>query len=287
MDTLYHYCSSSTFASIVSHKSIWLSSLSLSNDTMEGRLVTQTFDRLLSQLKVSAEETEEIREALKYTEELFDGLGFCLSEWPDTLSQWRGYADDGQGFSIGFTKEYLQNLEKSKEEGESFFHLGKVKYQLVEHEATLKPIYDEIKVFIVAGQLKIPLIESGLINAMSEEQMKSRKDEYLKSIKALWSKAIEVFPFVYMLKNNAFSEEAEWRLVSYLSKDISSSVSFRASGNRLVPYREFKLKPLGIQSIAEIYVGPKNITPNFVIEKFLAQNGFLDVKIYRSAATYR
>lgn len=34
--------------------------------------------------------------------------GFCLSVKRDMLSQWRGYADDGMGFAIGFKKEAIE-----------------------------------------------------------------------------------------------------------------------------------------------------------------------------------
>ena len=43
MTTLCHYCSNNAFHSIMASHSIWLSSLSLSNDTMEGKLVARTF----------------------------------------------------------------------------------------------------------------------------------------------------------------------------------------------------------------------------------------------------
>lgn len=45
---LYHYCSTSTFLSIIANRSIWLSSMSLSNDTMEGKLVRHIFDILVT-----------------------------------------------------------------------------------------------------------------------------------------------------------------------------------------------------------------------------------------------
>jgi hypothetical protein len=252
---------------------------------MEGRLVSHTFERLLSQSKVGANEMKVIRDAIKFAEELFDGLGFCLSQKPDLLSQWRGYADDAQGFSIGFTKEYLQRLAKSKEYSDPAFRLNKVVYEPDEHEAALRPTYIKIKEFIDSGQLKRPTYS--LLNMGDEVKMKELEDEYLKSTKALWIEILKTFPNVHMLKSRAFSEEEEWRLVSYLSKDPDDYAFFRASGNRIIPYREFKLKPLEIKSIAEVYVGPKNITPNFVIEKFLAQNGFPEVIVNRSAATYR
>ncbi len=34
---LYHYCSNEAFRSIIDKKAIWLSSLSLTNDPMEGK----------------------------------------------------------------------------------------------------------------------------------------------------------------------------------------------------------------------------------------------------------
>lgn len=39
----------------------------------------------------------------------------CFSEKMDCLSQWRGYADDGKGISIGFCKKMLESFPKWKE----------------------------------------------------------------------------------------------------------------------------------------------------------------------------
>lgn len=286
MDTLFHYCSSATFASIISRKAIWLSSLSLSNDTMEGRLVTTTLDRLLSQLTVDSEEIEQVRKSFRYAEEMCDGLGFCLSEKPDLLSQWRGYADDGQGFSIGFNAKYLEELGRPVSEDVSGFRLKKVLYKQDEHEDALKPGYEKIKGLIDSGGLKFP--KYGLINMPDEDELKRRNDEHNQSLQNLWVHAAgTIFTEAHRLKSEAFSEEAEWRLVSYLISDGDDPALFRSAGNRLVPYREFELRPLATQSIAEVYVGPKNITPDIFIQKFLRASGFTNVVVKRSAATYR
>lgn len=285
MDTLFHYCSSATFASIISRKAIWLSSLSLSNDTMEGRLVT-TLDRLLSQLTVDSEEIDQIRQSFQYAEEMCDGLGFCLSEKPDLLSQWRGYADDGQGFSIGLNVKYLEDLGRSRSADESGFRLKKVLYKQDEHEEALKPGYEKIKGLIDSGGLKFP--KYGLINMPGEDELKRRTDEHNRSLQTLWIHAAgTMFMEAHRLKSEAFSEEAEWRLVSYLISDGDDPALFRSVGNRLVPYREFELKTLATPSIAEVYVGPKNITPDLFIQKFLRASGFTDVVVKRSSATYR
>ena len=138
MDTLYHYCPTESFLGIISNRSIRLSSLSLSNDTMEGRLVSRIFERFLEQSDISSDEKEYVRDTIEFVEDMFDGLGFCLSEKPDTLSQWRGYADDGRGFSIGFSTSYLNALSKDGAADKSRFRLDRVLYKQSEHEAVLR-----------------------------------------------------------------------------------------------------------------------------------------------------
>lgn len=100
--SLYHYCSNEVFFSIVDRREIWLSSLNLSNDSMEGKLLSSVILQLASDDGLQADHLRLLREQVEYLEGYFDGLGFCLSERGDLLSQWRGYAADGAGVSIGF-----------------------------------------------------------------------------------------------------------------------------------------------------------------------------------------
>ena len=94
MNALFHYCSSSNFLKIVEQHAVYLSSLSLSNDTLEGKLVARAFETLGQRDKLAQATVERLRESLEMFEEILDGLGFCLSEDGDLLSQWRGYAGD-------------------------------------------------------------------------------------------------------------------------------------------------------------------------------------------------
>lgn len=91
----------------------------------------------------------------------------------------------------------------------------------------------------------------------------------------------------YLLKSNAFQEEFEWRLISLLIKTGDDACSFYPIFDRIKPYRTFKLAELGINPIEEIVLGPKNITPKYVLESFLKQSGFKDVKVSSSEASYR
>lgn len=157
MTVLYHYCSTNNFVSILSSKCIWLSSLSMSNDSMEGKLVAETIERLAKQQNFDGTSIEHLQKAVKFIEEICDGLGFCLSEEGDLLSQWRGYAADATGFSIGFSKKYLLSLtERLKGDNQPGFSLQKVEYDPAEQEKQVIPIYEEVKRMNDSGSLKNP-----------------------------------------------------------------------------------------------------------------------------------
>ena len=92
---------------------------------------------------------------------------------------------------------------------------------------------------------------------------------------------------LYLLKAKAFQGEFEWRLISLLIKTADDVYSFYPNFDKIKPYRAFKLKGLEINPIEEIVLGPKNITPKYVVESFLKQSGFKDVKVSSSEASYR
>ncbi len=112
MDILYHYCSTASFHAIIQSRALWLSSLSLSNDTMEGKLVVRAIARLAERDSLEPKSFRLLRQIIGFSELAFDGLGFCLSEDGDLLSQWRGYAGNATGVAIGFSKEYLHESPK-------------------------------------------------------------------------------------------------------------------------------------------------------------------------------
>ncbi len=107
LDILYHYCSNESFYLIVSSKSIHMSSLSLSNDKKEGKLVTEVFMSIVNENDNNNIYKRQLKDKLLALEQIVDGVGFCLSEEGDLLSQWRGYADDASGVSIGFSRKNL------------------------------------------------------------------------------------------------------------------------------------------------------------------------------------
>lgn len=287
MEILYHYCSTASFPAIVQSHAVWLSSLSLSNDTMEGKLVASAIARLADKDSLNQDSIRQLQEAIGGIEKIIDGLGFCLSEDGDLLSQWRGYAADATGVAIGFSTEHLNRLsEASLGLTEPGFTLQKVEYELAAHETRVEPTYREIKRLINAGAFRSPLLLELLIRHSPEEAEK--EDAAIKKARAeLPLILLSLFPELFRLKASAFREEREWRLLSHLIKSGEDHCSYRAAHDRIIPYRQVKLSELEGNPIIEVILGPKHATPPNLVEGFLKQNKYGAVRARRSEASYR
>ena len=137
-DDLHYYCSNETFLSIVKHRELWLTALSLSNDRMEGKWALERY------LDCFRGEKYGKRRAVRALLDIFlknrEALGVCFSEKDDLLSQWRGYADDGSGVSISFKKDALEEaMDALNSRGR--LKLSKIKYGGLEEHDFVEPIY--------------------------------------------------------------------------------------------------------------------------------------------------
>lgn len=287
MSILYHYCTAETLVSIVRSRSIWLSSLTLSNDTMEGRLVSRTVMELAIEDGLNGYPLQRLKDSIGAIEEIFDGLGFCLSEDGDLLSQWRGYADDASGVSIGFSRDYLETLSSHNQDLKNpKFTLKKVEYDPEAQRATLTPTYNELRNLIDVGVFVNPGISS-LLDTRSEEDIRTQKKIFEEANIKFLIKLFELSPKLFSLKSNAFREEREWRLVSSLFKGISDDCEYRAAAGRIIPYRSLDLVNLETPVIVDVILGPRHPTPPQVISAMLKHYGFDGVHVRPSVATYR
>ena len=105
MKILYHYCSTDTFFKILNSKEIWMSNIFNMNDYLE-------YIWLFEIIKKHKQSKFYDFVFKCFNEKMNNNFVFisCFSEESDLLSQWRGYADDGKGFSIGFKKEMLKKI---------------------------------------------------------------------------------------------------------------------------------------------------------------------------------
>lgn len=240
-------------------RSIWLSSLSASNDSLEGRLVERFLLNRVGNANLDANQINAAKQLISKSFEMSDGLSFCLSTECDLLSQWRGYADDGSGFAIGFSKSYFEN---------EFIPAN----QSCEPPITLeKVVYEDIEAN-----------ESDFLNEIFEILMKAvqSKDKKIDNI-------IKLMRRRFTIKNDAFKEESEWRLLTFfLNKQGHDHMEYRPSGNQLTPYLPLELINQS-KAITTVVIGPKNVTPKPILEKFISKCRFADVDVTKSRATYR
>lgn len=254
---------------------------------MEGKLVANAIARLAERDSLDQISISRLQDAIVFFEQIFDGLGFCLSEDGDLLSQWRGYAADATGVAIGFSSDYLKWLsDKYRDSNETGFTLQKVEYEPSAHESSVKPTYDQVKQLIDAGALKMPGIRS-LLDSRTEQEIEQENAAILNAHSNLYLTLLSLFSELFRLKAYAFREEREWRLLSYLVKSGTDKCSHHAVNDRIVPHRMFELADLERSPIVEVILGPKHVTPPKVVEDFLKQNHYGMVRVKRSEASYR
>ena len=288
-ETLYHYCSNEAFHSIIKNGTIRLNDISHSNDYMEGKWIEKRITSLLEN-QITHDKISYVIETLKLFHSKYSVFAFCLSSEGDMLGQWRGYADDGHGIAIGFNKKYL--MEKWTDNG---INLSQICYEEKAQEDLLRE-NDNLDKLITAMEnypFRQPL---SLISREPTEEEKKQKKEAEVSVTLI----LLIFMLKsYLIKNPAFREEREQILIknSFIIEkndyDRNIDIDFRAARDKIIPYISLSLDPdVYLKStkssiITEVKKGPKNQTPDQIIQDFLKKYHFSEVEITKSTATYR
>lgn len=283
MESLFHYCSTNSFVEIIKSKKIRLSSLSHSNDYLEGKLISRVFERLCDRDSLSPFIKRKLLDKLNELDGGIEGLAFCLSTEEDLLSQWRGYADDGRGVAIGFSRDAIESLTRSNLVNQfPLLQLEQVLYTDEEHENALLPAYQELKRLIEMGALQGAL-GGGLFDLGGA---KSGKPEQRALDDEAYKKLFLMYFNLYKLKSQAFKEECEWRLIyPLIAKQLTEHLVY-AKPDRIIPFIEAAL-PMGKGSITKILLGPKHQSDPVDIQRTLFKFGFGMPEVIRSKASYR
>lgn len=285
MSNLFHYCSTAAFQSIISSRSVWLSALRLSNDTSEGQVVAQTMRRLATANGLAQQTTDDLLSAVFNLEGFYDGFGFCLSAERDLLSQWRAYGDDGRGVSIGFRMDYLRSLVSASQGSALDLNLREVRYDAQLQDDLVRPVFQELRRLLDSDD-EFPLGSNSRAPHLATDSRITELDGRL-AVLTLLQAAMPALLHVFSFKDCSFREEKEWRLLHLYDWLPEYSCSFRAAGERLVPYHACALQMPLEAAIAEVVLGPKHITPVSVVEHFLRRSGFAQVRVTKSDSPYR
>lgn len=246
-EVLYHYTTMHACNSILLSKKIWMSDCRFLNDRDE-------LDKALSIFLGPFEGEAERCLKFAFWHQKFNRhyCVCCFSKSPEILSQWRGYADDGTGVALGFSRSSFRSTT---------FTLIDCIYD--DHGDYIAKLRDKHEVVIDLLLEK----KKELIAANSYMQWLAENHKYTDGIIA----------DLLRVKNPAFREEQEVRALASFS-----NVSFRVSNNVMIPYKEmqFWTDPDDISMfvmIPEVWLGPKCPEINEVALQSL-RYGFMEIK---------
>ncbi|MCG7570563.1 DUF2971 domain-containing protein [Pseudoalteromonas sp. CNC9-20] len=262
---IYHYCGSEAFMGIVKSRQLWASDITKLNDPSEKM---QGYDTIQSLVKKYSDPG-----SFTFFNQAISGVYVCsFSKVDDLLSQWRGYADDGEGFSLGFDRDALKSIDaeasspssSSNPKRRSKIELREVFYD----ENEFSNYYDQ---YFNGNLSEKPILgRFGAASDLNEAQG--------------------------LLKIPFYSEEEEVRAyitypsihdITVLEKELGRQVSIRNTKYGLCSYTFITILANSNTSLKRVVLGPKNKSTEVDVERLLRINGYNDVEVSRSEGQYR
>lgn len=271
---IYHYTSVENFIKIIESKELYLFNAFNMNDNLEINWINHLIDDEFKNYQ-----NENLR---KQTMDLYylnktTPYICCFSYDGDLLSQWRAYADDGSGVSIGFDESQLNVDKKIPSTGiSSDLSTG-----------LFDCIYDEeIQRNFIHSSFASNILQHNTLNNFEEHNT--------------FNLANSLRLFSLVMKNPSFMEEKEIRLIhvplitmhkkTYEIQMIGniSPLYFMKKNQGISSYFKYSLKgTFDYKLIPEIILGPKCNINISDLELFLLSNNLSKTKIIRSKASYR
>lgn len=290
---LYHYCSSLAGFEILRSRSFWLSPLSSANDSLEGRVAGRVFHRLLQSTEMLPNIIEVASTVIEGFAESAEGFAFCLSESGDLLSQWRAYANDGTGISIGFDRDELVTDFGKINFGSQFYELIQVEYGEDALSDRLLPLAMELSGKLISfgdfAQLRHGVSRSEAARLLSDRTndvrgiIQGSGPDARTAMEILMETVRPLRDKIFWTKSSTFHEENEFRLLRYRLRTHFNEVSYRHNNNSIAPYIICSI-PASNQPIREIILGPKHPSHADWVRAFVESVGLKDIKVTRSSA---
>jgi hypothetical protein len=246
---LYHYTNDAGLAGIIESGHLWFSDIFALNDPSELRHgLSIAIETLKS--RATADRPEIATFASMF--ERFDldagieasGHFFicCFSGDGDDLGQWRAYADNGQGFALGFDTAPLEDA------------FTKNKGKLIKQHSTFPVTYDDSELTRIQTALIDmvgPLISLPRTTGVRGDALHA----YMMDLLVYHS--MNVIRGVMFFKHEAYRNEKEYRFQQLFRRDKPApAVKYRKRPASLVRYREFDWRSRVPGALTKIAVGP-------------------------------
>jgi len=228
-EILYHYTNSSGLIGIVTSKQIWVTKIHYLNDKSELQLAFDYIRKEIhSQLEIS--NSKQADEELNGKLEALDSIQLVnigvasFTEEGDQLSQWRGYCEIGNGYSLGFKgSALLKQAERAN------YHLVPCVYAKQIHQKIVRE-----------------LVRSTSVYNIKQNPNYNKPPFYAKSF------ADAVLFIAPIIKAESFKEEKEWRLISDPLR--YDNADYRSGTHSMIPYWKFNIDLAEI--LKSIIIGP-------------------------------
>lgn len=281
MTTIYHYCDTAAFVSIIESGKLRLTNAKKTNDRHERDFFKEKAFDYVAKLAKQNKSMDSLHTALHLHFDLVEDLSdfhiCCLSEQSDSVGQWVAYADKGAGFAIGFDLNALRMAVGAP-------MLGK-DYEVTPLESAegnwrfARVIYGEEEG--MQPYLK-KLADIGAAKARGEHETAQLARDHINQMCAFF-------------KHPAFKEEKEWR-ITYDATRRQGQVKSHTQANRseiLWRYGKYGLTPYCetpdiLSCITEIVIGPRNLDldAKAFVSEFLKSRS-VRAKIETSQSPYR
>lgn len=315
-NVLYHYCPTQAFLSIIENKNIWLSDANKTNDKTElvwlftqiKNVIEQALEsyknifnsEIISKAKVCADQAID---ALLTGKAIYvqnsKNMMICFSEAENLLSQWRAYADNGNGLAIGFDSIYLKQFISSSAQGFTKVIYGEAEILSFLHKGIDTPLKyaiqsavdenDDIGFFASIAMVILSLFQEGFVfkhESFSEEQ-EWRIFKKFSATNYSNSDGVDDYGYVEFL-DGIFCKKG-----NYVGDFSRSEIKFRSTGNDIRTYMELGFDKIKDKIIKRIIIGPRCQMKELDLRLLLAKNGYIDeflsnkIEIIKSAIPYQ
>ena len=238
-DILFHYTTPIGLLGIAKTGELWATKIQFLNDSSEFALAFDDARIVLNQRKRDRTFSNR-HDFIDYAIELISRLSqrnvfvVSFSEAGNLLSQWRAYGRGAISYSIGFNRANLERLGSR-----SGFNLHKCIYNPSERT-----------------ELVSKIVESAL-SALAEDEKKVGFDYHASREIHGQRIAGEIALWSPLFKHHSFSEEREWRLISFSVPIGDPRVFSRIGKLGLIPTCRVDLKDdSGKMKVKELFQGP-------------------------------
>lgn len=296
VDTVYHYCSLEVFQEIIEKKKLRMTDIVKTNDKKEVKYCYESLSEILYSINLRLKKWGIDNNAVLSFFDTFPYNDFpkeilmrsqlswfvtCFSLDGDLLSQWRGYAEDGQGVAIGFNSEVFLNQSEKLKYVQVNYNINEIKELLVEKAKSrllainsCAPNVTLAECENIVDSLSDYLLRYAVCykHPSFQEERETRLIYYPFNIDRVFT--ADKFTSWGINENPYFDRMYENIYAHNMGQLERTKIDYYLKNNRLVPYFDIDFSKLSADAIKKIILGPKNRSEMRDVQMFMLKNGF-------------